>query len=171
MRRLTRKKQQQSTAPAHQRLTASLDALNVSGTLQRVRQSCPTGIYAYGPKAVRQTKPPTVGMVIWLRESGFYSYQTVLLVGVWAVLTEGETVQITVGSKQLDYAQATYNPEPYHALIRKDYRPYYRDDNRPPADGLLTLVYTPAERLQQRSQIAQALRAYGQGASSPPPSA
>lgn len=159
MRRLALKQQQQTARPAQQRLEAVLNALNALDTLVTTQQATPRGIIPCGTKTTHCAEPCTVGVVGWLRPSGFYGYRTLILLGVWAQAV-GEAVRVCVGSKRLAYAQATYNPEAYHTLIRRDYRPYYQDDLRPPASALLAFDYMPEERLARRTQIAQTLAAY-----------
>jgi hypothetical protein len=136
-------------------LAEVLDRLNSWGALETALHRVPEGVIACGPTSVRGNG--CVGAVIWLRARGFYGYRQLQLLGVWAHGTEA--VQVTVGVKALTYTAAIYNPEAYHALIRKDYRLYYADDNRPPSAPPL-LTYDPARRLAQRQQVERALLAH-----------
>lgn len=154
MRRLAKKKRQQAAAPVQQELADVLDSLNAWAVLDRLRDSTPKGISAYGPKIRRRSD--YVSVVIWFKTGGYNGYRQLTLLGVWA---SGEN-RVDVGTKRLAYAPATYNPESYHKLIRKGLQPYYKDDGLPPTDPLITLAFSTKDRLSQRKQLADLLAAY-----------
>lgn len=145
---------QRQVAPVHRELAAVLDGLDAWGVLEATRDRAPKGIIMFGPRVVR--RGDCVGVVVWQRAPGFYGYRTLTLFGVWAL----QAGNICIGTKQLTYSAATYNPESYHKLIRKDYKTYYRDDNAPPATPVWSARYVPAERLALRRQLAEVVRAY-----------
>ncbi len=137
-------------------LSAVLDGLNAWGALEACQQNANGTPHLHGPKSVwRGGAVPTCAALLWHKGVGFFGYKTLTLLGVWCTQS-ADGVTITVGSKTLAYSAATYNPESYHRLLRKDYSIYYTDDNTPPADGA-QFVYIAEERLSQRTALVQQL--------------
>lgn len=150
--------QQLRAQPIQAELARCLDGLDAWGALEAALAARPPSI-SWGPQAVSGMTPaPWVGSVIWQRGSGYTGYKTLLLVGIWA-LAEDDQVRLIVGHKALPYAAAFYEAEAYHQLMRSGFTVYYHDDGAPPpaASRRYDGWYVPAERLEQRAALRQAL--------------
>jgi hypothetical protein len=99
-----------------------------------------------------------VGIVIWSKPKGYYHYETLTLLGIWAVEIE-ELPKITIGTKVLPFHAPIFNPESYYHHIKRRFDLYYQDDGSPPPENarLYTVNYVSESRLAIRAAIQREL--------------
>jgi len=172
IKRIEQRKHQQSSAPIQSLLAAALDGLNAAGLLTAIKRRPPADMSAYGPKtysgsfaaAITETANPEqwVGSVMWHKPKGYQYYQTLRLLGVWAI-GDGSKIRIVIGEKRLTFSAAVFNPESYYHHIKRKFDIYYTGNGSPPrteAEGvvLYDAVYDEAERLKTRSTLSNVVR-------------
>jgi hypothetical protein len=164
LRRIEARKNQ--PAPEQAGLAAILDGLNALGALDDLKRRSHPKFNFYGPRSLIAANPAAdggwMGACIWAKERGYYHYQQIMLLGVWAVA--GGTVTILAGTKLLTFNHPLFNPEAYYRTIKKDFYLYYPDDGSPPTDSgaiLYQAVYTESERLTIREGLVGALKRWG----------
>jgi hypothetical protein len=134
-----------------------LDSLNVYDRIATLPQRNYQHILCYGPQVVRHDS--SSGVVIWYRKKGYYGYQLLHLMGIWAHQYK-EGIKLTIGIRDLPYRAATYNPEGYHATIRKGFTLFYEDYGHPPDEQDTVLFqsnYQQKERLTLRQTLPKIL--------------
>jgi hypothetical protein len=158
LRRLQQRKLEQATA--HD-LVAILDGVNAFGFLEAIKQAPLAQINCYGPKSFRGYIPaPWVGVVIWCKPRGYYHYQTLTLLGLWAYETAGAPT-LTLGMKTLEYSAPIFTPESYHYHIKQRFDLHYDGDASPPERaGQYTVQFDPSKRLEIRRAIERELAAW-----------
>lgn len=160
MRRLAEQRERQNAPPpdpAQETLAQVLDSLDAYGKLEKLRAS--GAVRAYGPRAFEGTTPtPWLGAVLWRKGGGYYGYQTLHVLGVWAIAQPGAPL-VVVGGKRLRYTAPTYEAEAYHKLIRRGFTVYYNGDASPPPDTgrVLAARYHAGRRLELREAVREAL--------------
>lgn len=125
-----------------------LNDLNAFGALEWLVENPPAGWLVYGPKSMQEKG--WTGVVVWMRPTGYYTYHTLTLFGVWLV---GDVVR--VGVRHLTFSASHYNPESYFHHIRRDFRVHYGESPAPPDAPLYERTYTPTDRLTMRREIQQ----------------
>lgn len=109
-----------------------------------------------GLKPTVQTGTPYdewAGVVVWYKPKGYYGYDTLTLLGIWAV-RDREGVTLGIGTKSLAFSGPYYNPESYHRHIQKRFDIYYQDDGSPPLDPWrYSTPYDPTRRLAIRQEL------------------
>ncbi len=161
MRRLALKQQEQAAAPQQALFSGILDSLNAVGFLEAIKKRPPAPLKVYGPKTVASPRGEWVGVVVWHKPKGYYFYQTLGLLGIWAQVIEG-AVQVMVGEKSLPFQGAIFNPESYYHHIRRRFDLYYPNDPDPPLQALYQASYHADQRLLVRQALEQALRQWVQ---------
>lgn len=159
LRRIEQKKREQASIPKQSILAGVLDALNAVGFLEQIKKRPPPGINTYGPKVFSGsiTEQEWAGAVVWHKPKGYYHYQTLGLLGVWAVEGTGHT-QIIIGEKTLVFNAPIFNAESYYRHIKRRFDLYYPRDAGPPSQALYEAIYEPDRRLAQREAVEQTLR-------------
>jgi hypothetical protein len=165
LRRIEARKSQ--PAPQQAGLAAILDGLNALGALDELKRRPPPGLNLYGPRSLRAAQASAeggwLGAVIWARQRGYFHYQQITLVGVWAVGGAEASATILVGFKTLPFDHPIFNPEAYYRSIKKDFYLYYPDDGSPPHTSesiLYQAVYVESERLAIRAAVVEALKGW-----------
>lgn len=163
LRRIEARKSQ--PAPQQVGLAAILDGLNALGALDELKRRAHPRFNLYGPRSLQAAHPAAdggwMGAVIWAKERGYYHYQQITLLGVWAVAETGGAVKIIAGTKVLDFNHPLFNPEAYYHTIKKDFYLYYPDDGSPPHEPTAVLyqaTYSDGERLTIRAALAGVLK-------------
>lgn len=141
--------------PSHPLLTI-LNGLNIADSLTTGAPHYLHKLLHYGPRAY--TGKTWAAILIWMRESGYYSYQELTLFGVWAQ-QQDDQIQILIGVRHLHYSAPVFNAESYQKIIRQNFTTYYGDDGHPPHAGELFFqtAYDPLHRLGLRQEIATEL--------------
>lgn len=155
----SQRKREQASAPQQDTLATILDGVNAWGFLEEIKQAPLAQINCYGPKSFRGYTPvPWVGVVVWCKPRGYYYYQTLTLLGIWAYEAVSES-HITLGTKTLDFSAPIFNPESYYHHIKRRFDLYYQDDGSPPPDDtrLFTVKYDPSKRLEVRETVQREL--------------
>ncbi len=134
-------------------LAQALDALNAFGFMEafQKRPLC------FGPQDV--LGDGWIGVVVWCRQSGYYSYKAIDLTGIWAVATDGEPL-IILGRRTLQYTAGYYNPESYFHHLRKSFETYYGKDASPPDNPIFQTLYDPSHRLELRHTLQSHLETW-----------
>jgi|FLYN01.1.fsa_nt_gi hypothetical protein len=159
LRRIAQRKREEANAPKQDDLAAILDGVNAWGFLEDLKQSGLKQINCYGPKSLRGYIPISwVGVVVWCKPKGYYHYETLTLLGIWAY-EEAGTPHITLGAKALKFSAPIFNPESYYHHLKRRFDLYYTGDGAPPQDSsrLYTIKYEPSERLEIRAAIQREL--------------
>lgn len=158
LRRIAQRQQQEQRAPLQDQLSTALNALNAYGVLdelptRRLRVLC------YGPQPFAGAD--WAGVLRWYRPRGYYGYQTLTLLGIWATL-DNDAVQIILGTKPLTFKGPYYNAESFNKHIKKRFDIYHEGSASPPSasGSRLTLVYDPTQRLAQRAALETGLAAW-----------
>jgi hypothetical protein len=164
LRRIEARKSQ--PAPQQVGLAAILDGLNALGALEDLKRRPPPSLNLYGPRSLRARDPAAdggwMGAAVWGKQRGYYHYEQITLVGVWAIAAGGG-VTICTGVKPLTYDQPVFNPEAYYHRIQQDFYIDYPDDGAPPTDSKAILyqqVYTEDARLAIRAALRAALKGW-----------
>lgn len=161
LRRIEQKKREQASIPKQSILAGVLDALNAVGFLDQIKKRPPSGINAYGPQVFGGSGDGQewAGAVIWHKPKGYFHYQTLGLLGIWAVEGGGQA-QVIIGEKALTFSAPIFNAESYYRHIKRRFDLYYPKDAAPPQQALYSVVYDPAQRLTQREAVEQTLRTW-----------
>jgi hypothetical protein len=148
-------------------LADALDALNALGFLEDLARQRLSQINLYGP-SVFQSKLnadlPWMGAVVWYKPRGYYHFQTLTLLGIWAY-PAGDALQITLGVKTLDFAGPIFNPESLYHHLKHGFDLYYTGDASPPPEAgrCYTALYDLDERLGQRTRLQAELARWAEG--------
>ena len=179
LRRIEQRKRQQASAPKQSALTAALDSLNAAGLLASIKRRPPAGLSAYGPKsfnglittldsllAVQDDNSlgpyHWTGTVLWHKPKGYYHYQTLGLLGIWA-LESHDGFSIIAAEKSLNFNIPVFNPESYYHHIKQRFDLFYDGDASPPSESepiLLSLRFDVSQRLALREALETILRTW-----------
>lgn len=141
-------------------LGQALDDVNAWGFLDDQQQAQHRAISCFGPGVFRGYLPVAwVGVAIWHKPRGYYFYDTLGMIGIWALRAEPDAVDIVLGTRTLAYKLPFFNPESYYRRIQQEFRTFYQDNGAPPApeERRLTVRYDPAQRLDIRRAIEDEL--------------
>ncbi len=155
LRRIEQRKREEANAPQQDSLATLLDHVNAWGFLEDLKKSRPKQFNCYGPKSFRGYIPASwVGGLVWCKPKGYYHYETLTLLGIWAYEVE-DVAHITLGAKMLPFNAPVFNPESYYHHIKRRFDLYYEDDGSPPPDSarLYTANYDSSKRLEIREAI------------------
>ncbi|MAS37143.1 MAG: hypothetical protein CL610_24295 [Anaerolineaceae bacterium] len=133
-----------------------LDNLNAWGFLEDQQQADHRDILCFGPGVFRGYLPVTwAGVTLWHKPRGYYFYDTLGMLGIWAVRPEPGVLRVLVGTRQLSYALPFFNPESYYRRIQQEFRTFYQDNGSPPPDDQCrySVTYDAACRLEMRRAI------------------
>lgn len=133
-----------------------LDEINAWGFLEAQQESHHAKITCFGPGTFRGYLPVTwAGVAMWYKQRGYYYYNTIHLIGIWALRRADDHIDIAIGTRELVYALPFFNPESYYRRIQQEFRTFYKDSGSPPADDQCRQVsrYDPARRLEIRREI------------------
>ena len=174
LKRIEQRKQKETSAPIQSLLSVALDGLNAAGLLAAIKRRPPKDMSAYGPKTFSGSTAPItdatpipeqwVGTVMWHKPKGYQYYQTLRLLGIWA-LGAGSSTRLVIGEKRLTYNAALFNPESYYYHIKRKYDIYYSGNANPPlheSEGsiLYDAIYDETKRLQTRAVLQDVLRGW-----------
>ncbi len=114
-----------------------------------------------------------VGTVMWHKPKGYQYYQTLDLLGVWA-LGSGRTARIVVSEKVLQFNAPVFNPESYYHHIKRKFDLHYSGNASPPIQddaGILhyDALYDEAQRLPMRTALESTLRKWVKAQNELPP--
>ena len=140
-----------------------LDDLNAWGFLDDQQQAQHRSILCFGPGVFRGYLPMAwVGVVLWHKPRGYYFYDTLGLLGIWALRAEPDGIEVVLGTRELTYVLPFFNAESYYYRIKREFRTFYNDIGSPPARDACRLAtcYEPARRLDIRRQIEDELIAW-----------
>ena len=141
-------------------LGKALDDLNAWGFLEAQQAAHHAKITCFGPAVFRGYLPVKwAGVAVWYKQRGYYFYDTIHLVGIWALRRDSGEIGVVVGSRDMTYALPFFNPESYYRRIQDEFRTFYKDNGHPPPDDACryVAVYDPANRLDMRRQIEDEL--------------
>jgi hypothetical protein len=159
LRRLQQRQREQADAPKQDDLAAILDGVNAWGFLDEVKQAKLGQMSCYGPKIFRGYTPILwVGVVVWCKPRGYYHYQMLTLLGLWAYERSG-VPSLMLGMKTLEYSAPIFTPESYHYHIKRRFDLHYKGDASPPPEsaGQYTVQYDASRRLEIRRAIEREL--------------
>ena len=146
-------------------LSRVLDALNAFGLLDEIQRHPPASLLCFGPRDVSGGHDPAwYGSVVWFRRVNYHSYETLLLLGIWAAGNPASP-QIIAGTRILTYNGQPYNPEAYFHHLQHDFQAYYGSSPSPaaPAARIYERVYSPSARLEMRRELEQAIIQWREG--------
>jgi hypothetical protein len=168
LRRIAQRQHDEQRAPPLHQLARVLDDVNAFGQLEELQQQQFHTIQCFGPKSINSGLKPTApsevweGVVVWCKQRGYYSYRTLTLLGIWAIMA-GEAVTLALGTKQLAFTGHYYNAESYFRHIKSRFDIYYEDDGSPPDESrrLYSVQYDSAQRLAIRQALSETLARWG----------
>lgn len=143
LRRIAQRQAKEASLPKKDALSQVLDAINAVGFLADAKRRPPKGVRCYGPKVFQSKISPLsvqvrlspsvlwMGAVIWHKPGGYFHYERLGLLGVWAVgAAEGHDV--VVGTRSLPFTAPVFNPESYYHHIKRKFDIYYSAEASPP---------------------------------------
>ncbi|MBZ0300567.1 MAG: hypothetical protein K8J31_12535 [Anaerolineae bacterium] len=145
-----------SQAERRDDLGQALDEVNAWGLLEEQQQAHHRLMTCFGPAIFRGYLPVAwAGVAIWHKPRGYYFYDTLGLLGIWALRTGERGVEMVVGTRVLTYMLPFFNPESYYRRIQTEFRTFYKESASPPPDEQrrYTACYDPARRLDLRREI------------------
>lgn len=129
-----------------------LAGLNVMRVLEDKPERLMQKVLHYGPQSYMGED--WAATLIWYRKKGIDNYQTITLFGVWAQESDNDTL-LQIGTKQLAFSAAVYNPESYNQLIKGNFTTYYGNNGNPPPDTVIYEThYDVTKRLVLRQELA-----------------
>jgi hypothetical protein len=137
-----------------------LDDVNAWGVLETQREAHHAKITCFGPGIFRGYLPLAwAGVGLWYKQRGYYFYDTIQLVGIWALRQTEQQIEMVIGTRDLHYALPFFNPESYYRLIQDEFRTLYKDNGSPPTAETCryTTAYDPERRLDIRREIEDQL--------------
>ena len=137
-----------------------LDEVNAWGLLAAQQEAQHRDITAFGPDVFRGFLPRSwVGVAFWYKRKGYYFYDQIQLLGIWALRRDAETIDIVCGLRALRYSLPFFSAESYYHRIRREFRTCYKDNGQPPAGTSLryTSVWEPGKRLAIRRDLEETL--------------
>lgn len=101
---------------------------------------------------------------MWHKPKGYQYYQTLNLLGVWA-LGSGRDTRIVIGEKVLQFNAPVFNPESYYHHIKRKFDLHYSGNASPPVNAeagslIHDVIYNEAQRLEMRKALENALRSW-----------
>ncbi len=159
-RQLQERSPQPAAAKHDDELGRVLDDLNAWGFLEDQQQQRHEKITCFGPGHFRGYLPITwAGVGLWYKQRGYYYYDHIQLIGIWALRSVPDKIEVILGQRELTYALPFFNPESYYRRIQQEFRTFYKDDGTPPtaADRRYSADYDPAQRLNIRRAIEDEL--------------
>lgn len=108
---------------------------------------------------------------MWHKPKGYQYYQTLDLLGVWA-LGSGTAVRVVVSEKVLQFNAPVFNPESYYHHIKRKFDLHYSGNASPPLEaGILyyDAFYNEAQRLPMRTALENTLRKWVTAKNERPP--
>ena len=147
---------QQQISQTNDALLAVLDALNSVDMLQELQDKLSIIRKVYGTKIFQ--REDWAGVLIWHPNKGYYGYQMLTIVGIWAIEQDNKTITIQFGSRKTPYTAPVYNAEAYHKLIRKTFTTYYTDSGQPVSTPFFETHYVTEKRLEIREQLSEVLQ-------------
>jgi len=157
---LKRQLQQRSPQPAAAKhddeLGQVLDDLNAWGFLEDQHQNHHEKISCFGPGHFRGYLPITwAGVGLWYKQRGYYYYDHIQLVGIWAQRPVPDQIEVVLGVRDLAYALPFFNPESYYRRIQEEFRTFYKDSGAPPApeEQRYKVIYESTKRLEVRRAL------------------
>jgi hypothetical protein len=142
-------------------LGQALDDINAWGYLEEQQQARHNSISCYGPKVLRGFLPVTwTAVMIWYKQRGYYFYDRLTLLGIWAARDESDGISVMIGQRVLHYELPFFNPDTYYRRIQEEYLTFYKDSGAPPsvAQQLYARAYDADQRLEIRREIEDQLR-------------
>jgi hypothetical protein len=137
-----------------------LDELNAWGFLEAQQQRRHEKVSCFGPGHFRGYLPITwAGVGVWYKQRGYYYYDRIQLVGIWALRSLPEQIEVVLGVRDLIYAMPFFNPESYYRRIQQEFRTFYKDSGAPPsaAQQRYSTNYDPTRRLEIRRALEDEL--------------
>ncbi len=139
LRRIQQKQAEEASQPKQDDLATVLDGLDALGFLEKIKRRPPEGRVGFGPKVFRghtaishsDEKQYWCGVLVWHKPKGYGHYQTLEVLGIWAVEV-GEAVEIIVGTKTLAFSAPIFNAESYQIQMKRSFKTYYDGDASPP---------------------------------------
>ncbi len=141
-------------------LGRALDEVNAWGLLTAQQEAQHRDITVFGPDVFRGFLPRAwVGVAIWYKQKGYYFYDRIRLLGIWAQRLDEGHIEILSGRRSLHYALPFFNAESYYYRIRREFRTVYKDDGRPPPTPVCpyTSPWDLAHRLDIRRELEDLL--------------
>ena len=138
-----------------------LDEINAWGLLSVWQEAQHRDITPYGPDAFRGFIPRAwVGVALWYKQKGYYFYDRLRLLGIWALRSEADGTEIVCGLRVLRYSLPFFSAESYYHRIRREFRTCYKDNGRPPETAALLFSdeWDPARRLEIRHALEETLQ-------------
>lgn len=160
LKRIAERKTTEKNQPEQKQKSAYdliLDSLNAYDQMATLPHHTYKHILCYGPQVIR--KPTWSGVVVWYRNKGYYGYQILHLLGIWAH-QHHTNIELAIGIRDLPYRASIYSAEGYHASIRNGFKLFYEDDGHPPEERnaiLLQTIYQQKERLALRQTLINSL--------------
>lgn len=162
-----RRRRQRYTAPTLPPATEcddlgdALDAVNAWGYLEDWRGRDVLPVNCYGPGVLRGLFPVAwAGVLIWYKPRGYYHYQTLNILGIWALRAEENAVDLRLATTTAAYKLAFFNVEAYFNRIQREFKTFYDSSGTPPqTPPLYSTRYDPARRLDIRRELLAALNA------------
>lgn len=132
-----------------------LDLMNAYDSFAALTQRTYADILCYGPKSIRGAA--WAAAVVWYHPKGYYGYQRLNLLGVWA----HADIMLTIGTRQLVYQAPIYTAESHHSAIQRGFELYYGDSGAPPDENdsiFFQAKYSSKARLIHRQTLDNILR-------------
>jgi hypothetical protein len=155
LRQIQAKRREEEAAPAQASLAAALDSLNALGFLEETVRKGLAGMTCFGPRAFWGSLDGAhwMGAALWYKRRGYYHYDKLWLLGIWAF---GDLAEILLGTKELTFKAPFYNAESYFYQMRIGFDLYYEGDASP--EGAAPRFSTPYD-LARRLAIRDTLQA------------
>lgn len=144
-------------------LGGTLDALNAWGYLEEWKDAKLKQVNCFGPGEFRGYIPTAwAGVILWCKYRGYYHYNTLYMVGIWAIRVESDQIDVVIGTKEASYSHPIYNPEGYHRRIQTEFKTFYQDNGCPPDEErhLYKTRYESTQRLEVRQIIEKTLKTW-----------
>ncbi len=137
-----------------------LDEINAWGLLAAQQEAQHRDITAFGPDLFRGFLPHAwAGVALWYKSKGYYFYDQIQLLGIWALRNDREAIDIVCGLRALRYALPFFCAESYYHRIRREFRTCYKDNGQPPTGERRRYVcaWEPTRRLATRRELEETL--------------
>lgn len=138
-----------------------LDEVNAWGLLATWQEAQHRDITPFGPDAFRGFIPRAwVGVALWYKRKGYYFYDRLRLLGIWALRNEADGIDVVCGLRTLHYSLPFFSAESYYHRIRREFRTCYKDNGRPPEATAIRYSsnWDPARRLDIRRELEETLQ-------------
>ncbi len=141
-------------------LGSVLDQVNAWGLLATQQESQHRDITPFGPDVFRGFLPRAwAGVALWYKQKGYYFYDRIHLLGIWALRRDEDSIAIVSGLRALHYTLPFFSAESYYHRIQREFRTCYMDNGQPPVAtaSRYTAVWEPARRLEIRRELEELL--------------